>query len=1155
MHRVYLSQLGVVLFAATLAGVLLLAAMIVPTVWADAATLDGLYDTAYGPPLTADPAGDLASPGPADWEGTWWTDVVSLYVTNDTQNLYVLVSSPAFSHTQSGGSFGLVLATGRYTATGGAAPQDPWGNAITLAYTATHANSGTTPITLPYRIIPDFVIRGNIVGRDCCAFYDNGWTELRTWNGSDYNTGGGSNWGGVGGGALIGDHVAFADGSGIEFAIPFADLGLSFTPGNPIHLQFYATQTGGAKGAYDTAPGDDQSTGWDDPTTQHFLATYVLTASQDVVLTFPQEDQHFVRPPITVTGYVTPTGNVTLTLSLNGSATFTPALDAQGRFTQAVTLQPGKNTLTATAQSTLGTGVDMRHVTYGPALTITAPLEGEHTFAPNAVPVRGVAQPAEAVTVTVQLDSGTPRQTAVDPATGSFSATVTPTVSGVHTLTVRAFNASGTVSEVRHITYGACGHDNDVWWWPLGHFTRDEIYRQPWGAVPASSTVTLRLRACKDDLTGATLHVYLHDRGEVATLPMTLSTAITGTLYDYWEATVTAPPTPTLMYYKFEAVDGTDRTWYVDDQEYDGLNGWGKAVAQNPVYEAFRVTVYHPDFQTPAWIKDAVVYQIFPDRFRDGDPTNNIISGTRFIYGNANGGITYPQWNSRVIDPRDPGGPFYQRWSEDFYGGDLQGITEKLDYLHDLGVTALYLNPIFLSPSNHKYDTTTFEQVDPALGGNAALAALLDAAEERGMAVILDGVFNHTSSDSIYFDKYSRYPGDGAYESQTSPYYDWYTFSSWPDDYESWWGYDTLPKLRSDNVEVRDYFWRSGAGSIAARWVYSGTAGWRLDVGGDVDGGAQEVGGNDYWEGFRGTVKGANPEAVIVGEEWGDATPWLLGEEWDSVMNYRFRSALLSFLRDTPYTDNDNNASSSGGPLNPITVSQFDQRLRQIQEDYPPPAWYAMLNLVGSHDTNRVRFVLGHAQHQDGSDLTPEELDARQKLMALLQFTLPGAPTIYYGDEVGVESPGRWYNNKWEDDPYNRIPYPWEDTPGYYQARTTIRDHYARLARLRNTHPALRTGSFDTLLTDDEHQVYAYGRKSGEGVALIVINRSSEAQDVTIPLNGYLPDGTRLYDGLGGQTYVVSQGAVTVSLTGMNGSVLLPDRRNYLPIILKTEKR
>ncbi len=1047
------------LFAGFLPALALLFLLRAPAQPAGSIILDGRADNAYGPALADDPD-DLHS-SIEGWIGTSWTEVYSLYVTNDTQNLYVLVPLPAYSHTQSSGSYGLVIATGRYTATGGSAPTDPWGNAITFAYTATYANVGEAPTPLPYRIIPDVILRGNIVGRDCCGMYDNGWSELRRWNGSNYSTGGGVNWGGLSGGTMVSQRLAFADGEGLEFAIPLADLGPAFAPGTPVHLQFFATQTANTKGAYDTVPNDDQSAGWDDPTVQRFLATYLLVSAQDVRILSPVEGTHFLTAPITVTGAVSPSGQVTVTLSVNGAHFYTPTLDGAGRFTQAVSLDPGVNTITATAVSTIGVGSDVRHVTYGPA-----------------------------------------------------------------------------------------GADDDIWWGCLGHFTRDETYRQPWGAIPTTATVTLRLRACHDDLTGAVLHVYLHNQGEVATLTMTR--AFSDTTYDYWEAVATAPATPTLMYYKFEAIDGSDHDWYVDDAAFDGRNGWGHAVDENPVYDAFRITVYERAFQTPSWLQNGVVYQIFPDRFRDGDPTNNIISGTHVFYDNLHGGITYTTWNSLVHDPREPG-PLANRWSEDFYGGDLQGVTQRLDDLRALGVTVIYLNPVFLSPSNHRYDTASYEQVDPILGGDAALADLLAAAHARGMHVILDGVFNHTSSDSIYFDKYSRYPTLGAYESQSSPYFDWYTFSNWPDGYLSWWGYDTLPVLRSSNPEVRTYIY-SGTGAIATRWILSGTAGWRLDVGGDVDSGATTLsdGRSDYWEGFRARVKGADPQAAIIGEEWGDATYWLLGQEWDSVMNYRFRSALLSFLRDTPYTDNDNNPGSASGPLNPITISQFDDWLHAIQEDYPPTAWYGMLNLVGSHDTNRVRFVLGHAQHADGSDLSAAELDARQGLLAILQFTLPGAPTVYYGDEVGLDAPGRWANNTWEDDPYNRAPYPWPDTPGHYQARPAVRALYAQLGRIRGAHPALRTGTFDTLLTDDTRGVYAFGRTLGmTETALVVVNRSGTARTVSVPLNGYLADGTLLSDPLNRTHVVVSGGAVTVTLRAEWGAILTttPEYWAYLPVV------
>ncbi len=443
--------------------------------------------------------------------------------------------------------------------------------------------------------------------------------------------------------------------------------------------------------------------------------------------------------------------------------------------------------------------------------------------------------------------------------------------------------------------------------------------------------------------------------------------------------------------------------------------------------------------------------------------------------------------------------------------------------------------------------------MDPHLGGDAALADLLSAARARGIRVVLDGVFNHTSSDSIYFDKYSRYPTVGAYESRSSPYYGWYTFYRWPDNYQSWWGYTTLPVLRSSNPAVRTYIY-SGTGAIATRWILSGTAGWRLDVGGDVDPGLTRDPSNPYWEEFRARVKAANPDTIIIGEEWGDATPWLLGNEWDAVMNYRLRSALLSFLRETRYEDNDNNPASSGGVLDPITVSQLDAWIRSIAEDYPPQALQAMFNLAGSHNTNRLRFVLSHDQKGTGQPFTPDETDPYQKMLALLQFTLPGAPTVYYGDEVGVESPGRWYNGKWEDDPYNRVPFPWDNTPGHYSRRPDILSFYTLLGQTRAAHPALRTGSFDTLLTDDDRRLYVYGRRWISGTlgdaAVVVLNRhTTQAQTVTVSVDGYLGAGAVFTDVLNsGAVYTVSGGALTVpNLPPMGGALLVLASGDVVP--------
>ncbi len=794
----------------------------------------------------------------------------------------------------------------------------------------------------------------------------------------------------------------------------------------------------------------------------------------------------------------------------------------------------------------------------GVRLGITFPPDG-HYFALPYLDLTGVVSPSVGVTVAVNLN-GTAFFTPTVAAGGAFTQPLT-LERGANTITVTAHSAEDDTTVIRHVSFGAA-QDDDVFWDGLYHNSRNSLYRSPTGAVPAGTPVRLRFRSYANDLTSVEVRVW-DDRQDTATLyPMEIVSS--DPAYDYWEGTLSTSE-PTVLWYRFIVTDGSDTDYYEDDQIVDDLyrgyneGGPGKPYDTSPDL-SFQITVYDPALQTPDWVKNAVVYQVFPDRFRDGDPANNVISGTHFVYGNPNGGITYTTWNSEVIDPRDPGSPYYWRWSEDFYGGDLQGIADRLDDLQAIGFTALYLNPIFLSPSNHKYDTTDYTQVDPHLGGNGALAALLAAAQARGMRVVLDGVFNHSSSDSIYFDKYGRYPTAGAYESQSSPYYDWYTFYDWPDDYKSWWGFDTLPVLDSSNPEVRSYVY-GDADAIGRRWVISGTAGWRLDVGGDIDPGLTRDPTNDYWENFRQAVKGADPEAVIIGEEWGDASPWLLGGEWDAVMNYRFRSALLSFLRDRHYEDNDNNPASYGGVLDPITPSQLDAWLRGIQEDYPPEAWLAMMNLLGSHDTNRLRFVLSknqkgdddqHLPYNPATDLSPEEVDPYQNLLALLQFTLPGAPTVYYGDEVGVDAPGRWYNEKWEDDPYNRVPFPWADTPGHYARRPQIAARYALLAQARADHPALRIGSFDTLLTDDQAMLYVYGRKWISGttdLAVVVVNRDALGHSVSLDVAGYIGEGAVLSDLLhAGRTYTVSGGLLLLpEVAAMDGALLVQVGGDTMP--------
>lgn len=714
---------------------------------------------------------------------------------------------------------------------------------------------------------------------------------------------------------------------------------------------------------------------------------------------------------------------------------------------------------------------------------------------------------------------------------------------------------------------GGAGHDNDIWWDDLGHNSRDTLYRTPGGAVTTNTAVTLRLRAANNDLTAAQVRVW-NDRINVQSLINMTRVASDGT-YEWWEAQIPASSETTIFWYRFIAIDGSATAYYEDDDSRDG--GWGQTFADSPD-NGWQLSVYDPDFQTPDWVKNGIMYQIFPERFRDGDPANNTPAGS-FHYDIPGGSIVRSNgsdWHEPICDPRDASDvDCFQIYGQNFYGGDLQGILDKLDYLEELGVTVLYFNPIFESPSNHKYDTTDFSVIDDNFGDLALFQTLVDEAHGRGINIVLDGVFNHSSSDSIYFDRYNRYPApDGACESEMSDFRDWYYFSGAPvpgtgtcagdADYESWFGFDSLPKLNSGEQEVRDFIYDGGPDAIGRYWM-QWADGWRLDVGGDVDPGTTNDPNNDYWEEFRTAVHSTKPDAYIVGEEWNIATSWTLGNEWDATMNYQFSSAIMSFWRDTTFTDNDHNAGSSAGQLIPLTPSELDARLHNLEERYPPEAFYAMMNLLGSHDTNRALFMLdentGLNDQSIYEDPNYDWSDAinRLKGVVLLQMTMPGSPTIYYGDEVGLVGPVTWDGSTWQDDPYNRLPYPWLDETGtpYYNhlqsqsGQDDLLDYYKLLTAVRNTHPALRTGSFDTLLTDDTNNVYAYGRLLADysDAAVMIVNRAESAQDVTLNVSGYLANGTSFVDALNGGSYSVDgSGSITVpNVPARSGAVLVLD--------------
>lgn len=678
----------------------------------------------------------------------------------------------------------------------------------------------------------------------------------------------------------------------------------------------------------------------------------------------------------------------------------------------------------------------------------------------------------------------------------------------------------------------------------LLHDSRSDLYRTPGGAVPLETPVILRFRTAAGDVDGVSVRVYSTRDETESLLPMTVVTT-TPDGYDLWETVLDTGRQTTVLWYRFLVSQGDTTIYYEDDtRPPDGRGNFQAHFEGGPgtVYESspdlsWQIAVYDPAFYTPEWMRNAVIYQIFPDRFRNGDPSNDPADGSDVFYGELPL-YFHETWNEPPLDGRvdtTPGGAAY--YNSDFFGGDLAGIIEKLDYLEELGVTALYLNPIFTARSNHRYDTADYLAIDPLLGDLETFRTLVDEAEQRGMVLILDGVFNHLSSDSRYFDRYHRFEGDeGACESLQSPWRDWFFWIvpkgqqpeacvDNPDDqtyYTSWAGYDSIPKINNDQIEPREFFFLD-EDSVAQFWGREGIGGWRLDVAGDIDPGGPDT---LYWEAFRSILRQVNPESVIIGEEWADASGWLLGKEWDSTMNYRLRTGILGFVRDEPFMDNDANGDRIIYDLAP---SELDTLIRAIEEDYPPMAYHAMMNLLDSHDTTRLFFAVG-------SDAQ------RQKLAALLQFALPGAPTVYYGDEIAIDAPSiPDSGGNLQDDPYNRAPYPWPDTDGDYYPPPdeSMLAFYQQIAALRHDNPALREGDMVTLVTDDQTGVYAFLRvdAAAGNAALVVLNNSDSDQTAEVDFSGLIPDGLTLTPAFDANAITTGAGPVTVSAAANSGSV------------------
>lgn len=454
-----------------------------------------------------------------------------------------------------------------------------------------------------------------------------------------------------------------------------------------------------------------------------------------------------------------------------------------------------------------------------------------------------------------------------------------------------------------------------------------------------------------------------------------------------------------------------------------------------------------PDFKTPDWVRDAVFYQIFPERFHNGNTANDP-KGTE-------------PWGSK---PK----------LFNYMGGDLEGVIQKMDYLKDLGVNAIYFNPIFTAPtSNHKYNTANYMEVDPAFGDMETFRRLVKKAHSMGIKVVLDAVFNHSGETHWAFQ-------DAIKNGPSSKYWNWYLIHGFPviqepkPNYESWWGFASLPKFNEYNPEVREHLFQ-----VAEFWAKEGIDGWRLDV-------PNEVRDMNFWREFRQRVKRVNPDLYIVGEIWGDGSPWLQGDQFDAVMNYPFREQVFNFM-----------VEEKGN------VDQFDWGLEGLRNQHPDSVTYTMFNVLGSHDTPRV--------------MTMAKNDVNKvKLSALFQMTYVGTPVIYYGDEIGMRG---------EMDPDCRGAFPWNTA----QWDQNLRNYYKQLIALRNQYPVLRRGTFRSLMRHNNNRTFAYLREDSRDKIMVVMNNNTAPQDLAIETGRLnVPDGI-LTDLIDGKTFPIQGGQVVFS--------------------------
>lgn len=639
------------------------------------------------------------------------------------------------------------------------------------------------------------------------------------------------------------------------------------------------------------------------------------------------------------------------------------------------------------------------------------------------------------------------------------------------------------------------------------HNSFEEFYRSPFGAAVVGEKITVRIKVCssqkpeqvilyiEDDFSSEEEEIIMNKLSiedkkliveELSAEEESIDSSVNSSANKYtykpgdqsrksldceyiYQAQFRTGDTPGLRFYYFQIDINGEKKYYCKSK--DGTGGEGRVIEKPE--NKYQITVYSDKTNCPLWFPDSIVYQIFVDRFFNGSPDDEVLNPKRNC-------LLHSHWSNDPLYIKNEEGHVI-RW--DFFGGNLIGVRKKLDYLKRLGISTIYFNPIFKAVSNHKYDTGDYHQIDEMFGDNKIFAELVKEAEELGISIILDGVFSHTGSDSIYFNRYGNYDSIGAYQSKDSPYYSWYRFDEHPDDYESWWGVSDLPNVNELEKSYQDFIIYN-EDSVLNYWMDMGIKGWRLDVVDELP--AQ------FLKNFKSQLRNKDNESILIGEVWEDVSnkcsydkrrEYFLGEELDSATNYPFRKTLIDFI------------------TGQIDSECVHKRLMTLAENYPKFNFYSALNLLGTHDVPRILTELGR-------DIKEKPLAVKRlKLLSLWQMTFPGVPCIYYGDEAGLEG---------ETDPDNRRTYPWGNE------NQELLNWYHEVIKLRNEYDIFKTGEWHSFYLNKD--IYGYKRSINDNkdvfaqerqnnTAVVLLNRSiNQSHELDINFKDWFKDSENIND-------------------------------------------